>query len=95
MTVVLLACACLAAYGGFVVFWTIPPTFLSGETKAPGIALITSLGGIGAFVSPTLVGWAKTEFGTVYTGLMVLGVVAVIGAMLIVVTVKRPVSGKA
>ena len=93
-TVALLACACLAAYGGFVVFWTVPPMFLPGESKATGIALITSLGGIGAFVSPTLVGLAKTEFGTIYAGLITLGVVAVIGALIIIIAIKPPSSGK-
>ncbi|MDN7140045.1 MFS transporter [Pseudomonas sp. JQ170] len=85
--ITLLSLAAAASYGGFVVFWTIPATFLTGNTKASGIALITSLGGIGAFVSPTLVGWMKSTTGSIYAGLGILGVITLIGAVIILVAI--------
>ena len=84
------ACTALAAaasYGGFVVFWTIPQTFLTRDTKASGIALITSLGGIGAFVSPTLVGWMKSSTGSIYAGLAILGAITLIGAIVMLIAI--------
>jgi len=85
--IALLSIAAAASYGGFVVFWTIPQSFLTGHTKASGIALITSLGGIGAFVSPTLVGWMKSSTGSIYAGLTILGCITLIGAVVILIAI--------
>lgn len=82
LAVALLSVAAAASYGSFVVFWTIPPTFLPGDSKAGGIALITSLGGIGAFVSPTLVGAMKASTGSIYLGLTILGAISLVGALI-------------
>lgn len=87
LAITLLSIAAAASYGSFVVFWTMPPVFLPGKSKASGIALITSLGGIGAFVSPTLVGWMKSTTGSIYLGLIILGGISLIGALLILVTI--------
>ncbi|NLP63038.1 MFS transporter [Paraburkholderia sacchari] len=91
IAIAMLGVAAAASYGAFVVFWTIPPSFLDGDAKAGGIALITSIGGTGAFVSPTLVGWIKTSTGSLYPALTALGVIAVAGAILMMMTV-RPAS---
>lgn len=82
LAIMLLSVAAAASYGSFVVFWTIPPTFLPGDSKAGGIALITSLGGIGAFVSPTLVGAMKASTGSIYLGLTILGAISLVGALI-------------
>ena len=87
LAVTLLSVAAAASYGGFVVFWTIPQTFLTAHTKAGGIAFITSLGGIGAFVSPTLVGWLKSSTGSIYSGLTLLGVITLLGAVVMWVAI--------
>ena len=87
VAITLLSIAAAASYGGFVVFWTIPQTFLTRDTKASGIALITSLGGIGAFVSPTLVGWMKSSTGSIYAGLAILGAITLIGAIVMLIAI--------
>ena len=62
-------------------FWTMPSALLTGPARAGGIALITTLGGIGSFFSPWLVGWLSTTTGSLasgqfyYAGLMFLGAV--------------------
>ncbi len=38
-------------------FWTIPPTFLTGAASAGGFAAISSIGVIGGFVAPTIIGY--------------------------------------
>jgi D-galactonate transporter len=88
----LLALAAAASYGGFVVFWTIPQTFLPRSSAAGGIAMITSLGGTGGFVSPAFVGWAKTQTGNAEYGLIGLGIVLLAGAVLLLVAF--PARGK-
>ncbi|MFX1676333.1 MFS transporter [Paraburkholderia sp. A2WS-5] len=87
--IAMLGVAAAASYGAFVVFWTIPPSFLDGDAKAAGIALITSIGGTGAFASPTLVGWIKTSTGSLYPALTALGVIAVGGAVLMMLATRR------
>lgn len=88
LAIAILGVAAAAAYGAFVVFWSIPPSFLDGNTKAAGIALITSIGGTGAFVSPTLVGWMKTNTGSLYPALIALGVISIVGAVVMMMAVR-------
>lgn len=89
LAIALLSLAAAASYGCFVVFWTIPQSFLTASSKASGIALITSLGGIGAFVSPTLVGWMKTSTGSIYPGLTILGLITLFGALVLLIALPR------
>jgi D-galactonate transporter len=95
LAIALLSLAATASYGSFVVFWTIPPSFLPSDSKAGGIALITSLGGIGAFVSPTLVGAMKEGTGSIYAGLVILGTISLAGALLMFFSTPVTRSGKA
>ncbi|MCI2956113.1 MFS transporter [Agromyces atrinae] len=64
------------------VFWTLPTSFLVGAAAASGIALINSLGSLGGFLAPVLKNWADATFGD-NAGLIVLAVIAFIGAALI------------
>ena len=95
LAITLLAIAAAASYGTYTVFWTIPATFLPGNSKASGIALITSVGGLAAFVSPTLVGWLKASTGSIYLGLAILGAITLLGGiiMLIALPANKAVSG--
>jgi MFS family permease len=54
-------------------FWTIPPRFLSGMAAAGGLAFINSIGTMGGFVGPTMMGWLRDQTGSFVVGLMVLG----------------------
>src|SRR5207245_9862842 len=54
-----LAAMCLATigfYGSKGPFWALPSTFLTGTAAAAGMALINSVGNIGGFMGPFLVG---------------------------------------
>ena len=44
-------------------FWCLPSLFLSGVGAAAGIALINSLGNLGGFLGPNLIGSVKTATG--------------------------------
>lgn len=57
-----LACLCLTAFGiwGTVgPFWAIPTSFLGASSAAAGIGLINSIGSLGGFVGPNVVGFIK------------------------------------
>jgi D-galactonate transporter len=62
-----------------VVFWSIPAAFLSGTAAAAGIAWINSLGNLGGFFGPELIGRIRTATDStamaffVITGFMLLG----------------------
>ena len=54
-------------------FWTIPPRFLSGLAAAGGLAFINSIGTMGGFVGPTIVGFLRDHTGGFAAGQVVLG----------------------
>ena len=55
---------CLAAagiYGYFPGFWALPTSFLTGTAAAASIGLINSIGNLGGFVGPYLVGYLSNK----------------------------------
>jgi nitrate/nitrite transporter NarK len=52
------------------VFWTIPPRFLTGIASAGGLAFMNSVGTMGGFVGPALMGWLKDRTGSFSVGLL-------------------------
>jgi ACS family tartrate transporter-like MFS transporter len=53
-------------------FWALPGYFLSGNASAAGIALINTIGALGGFVGPSLVGFVKNATGSFRGGLLFL-----------------------
>jgi MFS transporter, ACS family, tartrate transporter len=51
--------ALVGIYGTRPTFWPLPSIFLSGTAAAGGIALINSIGNLGGYVGPFVVGWIK------------------------------------
>ena len=47
-------------------FWALPTEFLEGRKAAAGIAAINSIGNLGGFTGPYLIGWAKTSDGQLH-----------------------------
>ncbi|NMC40070.1 MAG: MFS transporter [Bacteroidales bacterium] len=69
-------------------FWALSTTFLSGTAAAGGIALINSVGNLGGFVGPTLVGVLRDKTGSIQMALWILGGVLLLMGLLIL-TIKR------
>src|SRR4051812_2373155 len=63
------------------VFWTMPAALLSGAAAAAGIAMINSIGNLGGFGGPYLVGLVKDATGSTDGGLIVLAGILVIGSV--------------
>ena len=63
-------------------FWTIPPRFLSGMAAAGGLAFINSIGTMGGFVGPTIMGWLRDYTGSFAVGQMALGGFLLMAALL-------------
>ncbi len=51
------------------IFWTIPTRFLTGVAAAGGLAFINSIGTVGGFVGPSMMGWLKEFSGSYVFGL--------------------------
>lgn len=86
----------MAAIGVWAVigpFWALTTSFLSGVAAAAGIALINSMGNIGGFVGPYLMGWFKQETAGYGAGLTVTSLTLLVGA-LIAATVKPPATSE-
>ena len=63
--------------------WSLPTLFLSGSAAAAGIATINSIGNLGGFVGPTLIGWIRDETGGFEGGLISVAALLTISAVLV------------
>jgi len=70
-------------------FWAIPSSFLTGATASAGIAFINSIGNLGGFFGPYILGVARTSSGNFSSGLFLLAAVMATGAVLTLL-VKMP-----
>ncbi|WP_270038967.1 MFS transporter [Solirubrobacter ginsenosidimutans] len=68
--------------GAHPVFWSMPAALLSGSAAAAGIALINSIGNLGGFAGPYLVGLMKDATGSTDAGLLVLAAILAFGSFL-------------
>ena len=69
-------------------FWALGTAFLSGTAAAGGIALINSVGNLGGFVGPMLVGIITDRTGSTGTSLLILGSALLLMGLL-VLTIRR------
>jgi MFS family permease len=70
-------------FSAFTVYWAMPPEYIKGDAAAGAIALINSIGLVGGFISPSIIGWSKTVFGSLNPGLFVIVGLLFLGSMLI------------
>ncbi|MEC5406206.1 MFS transporter [Paraburkholderia sp. MPAMCS5] len=66
-------------------FWALPTSFLGGTGAAAGIALINSTANLAGFVSPSVIGWLKTETHTLASGLYLVAGTLTMSALLILI----------
>jgi MFS transporter, ACS family, tartrate transporter len=81
-----------AAFAGIVAaypsLWAIPPTFLGKAAAAASIGLISSIGNLGGFAGPYIVGWFSDRTGNFSGGLWSMAVTLILGGF--VVLLVRP-----
>jgi ACS family tartrate transporter-like MFS transporter len=78
-----LAGLCIATagfYGTKGPFWSMPSMMLTGTAAAAGIAWINSIGNVGGFFGPSLVGWLKDATGSYSGGLYGLALFTLVSA---------------
>lgn len=68
--------------------WAMPTMFLSGAAAATGIATINSIGNLGGFVGPAMIGWIKDLTGSFLGGLYFVGGLLVLSAGLTILLAR-------
>jgi ACS family tartrate transporter-like MFS transporter len=68
--------------------WSMPTLFLSGSAAAAGIATINSIGNLGGFVGPAMIGWIKDLTGSFQGGLFFVAALLVLSAVLTLVLAR-------
>lgn len=64
------------------IFFAIPSTFLTSVAAAGGLAFINSIGALGGFVGPYVMGWLRETTGSFDAGMLAIAVVVGLTAML-------------
>ncbi len=77
-----LSLAAAGIWGTFGPFWAMPPEFLSGTAAAGSIALINSIGNLGGFAGPYVVGAVKQATHSFAGGMIVMAASLVVGGVL-------------
>jgi MFS transporter, ACS family, tartrate transporter len=88
--VVGMSIAAMGLYGGKGPFWAMPSMILTGTAAASGIAWINSVGNLGGFFGPTVVGWAKDYTGGFSGGLYALAGFALMSAIVSAAGLRIP-----
>ncbi len=87
--IVALSFASIGIHGLKAPFWSLAPIALAGGAAAGGIAWINSVGNLGGFFGPFILGWFTDVFGNYLAGIYALAGLQVVVA-LIVLLVLRP-----
>jgi len=88
VTVALLTLLAIGYCSSLSPFWAMPSEFLTGFSAASGIAFINSVGNLGGFFGPSMVGFITEKTGTLHGGLAFAGVSLLAAALLVIVLPK-------
>lgn len=83
---------CIAAPAIFAaqpVFWSLPPSFLSGPRAAAGIATINAVGNLGGFIAQNLVPVVRDATGSELAPMLALAAVLLVTSLLIFIVMGR------
>ncbi len=89
-SVVGMSIAAAGFYGTKGPFWSMPTMFLTGAAAASGIAWINSLGNLGGFFGPSMVGWARELSGSYAGGLYALAACSVASSIISLFWLRIP-----
>ncbi len=90
LAILALTVAAIGTFSRSAPFWALPSMFLSGSAAAGGIALVNTLGALGGFSGPYIIGLVKGATGSFAGGLEVVALLLMVGALLVVRLGSRP-----
>jgi ACS family tartrate transporter-like MFS transporter len=87
--IALFAIASAGIVAGYPPFWAIPSSFLGTTATAASIGLISSLGNLGGFAGPYVIGWVSTKTGSYIGGLLSVAVALLLSGLFAVLVRAR------
>lgn len=84
LSIALWSFVAMGIYSFFGPFFSIPSRFLAGFSAASGIALINSVGNLGGFAGPSVIGAISSGTRGIYGGLALAGISLFVSATLVV-----------
>jgi ACS family tartrate transporter-like MFS transporter len=87
-SILLISVAVLGVFSMMGPFWAMPTSFLSVSAAAAGIAVINSVGNLGGFVGPYVIGLVRTSTGQFKGGLLLVSAALAVSGM-VVLGVRR------
>jgi ACS family tartrate transporter-like MFS transporter len=79
----LISVAVLGVFSMMGPFWAMPTSFLSVSAAAAGIAAINSVGNLGGFVGPYVIGLVRTSTGQFKGGLLLVSAALAVSGMVV------------
>jgi len=70
-------------------FWAFATSFLGGIGAAAGIALVNSVGNVGGFVGPNIIGYVQQTTNSFRAGLAIIGAILAAGGLLVLAVEAR------
>lgn len=87
--VIAFGCALVGAYSVLPSFWQMPNLVYTGTAAAGSIAIINSFGNLGGFIAPYALGLVEERTGSVFGGLVGVGIALIVAAILVVWKLPR------
>ncbi len=78
-----LSFALAGALASITVLWVLPSALLTGAAAAGGIALMATIGNLGGYVAPYVLGLAREATGRLDFGLYLMSAAMIVGALLV------------
>ena len=82
-SILLLSIAVLGVFSMMGPFWSMPTSLLSGTAAAAGIAFINSIGNLGGFAGPYVIGLVRTSTGQFRGGLLLVSAALAISGIVV------------
>ena len=83
IALVALTCVAVGILASFGPFFSLPSSFLGGTAAAGGIALVNSIGALGAFFGPIIIGVLKEQTGNYASAMAALAFGLVLSAAIV------------
>ena len=93
LSMLALSIAAAGIWGTFGPFWAMPPECLSGAAAAGAIALINSVGNLGGFAGPYIIGIVKEQTQSFAGGMLAMALSLAIGGLLALALPRAARSG--
>jgi len=86
----LLSLAACGTLAGVSAFWTLPTTRLPPAELPVSVAMINSIGNLGGFVGPLMIGWIKDATGSFEAGMLALAAWAGVTVCMVLMESRQP-----